>query len=260
MSEESNEGSAALGIDDETPELYALVELTSLEAIAFVKRAPLEQVLLWGVIFGMDGRQTKRLDQITSLEQLQYLYWNTTQTAPSDSLETLTAQCAELAINLPEDTTSVEDLRSQIPPELLKSLGQNKGASEMGQGGKEVSPKGGKKGKAAAAAGAEGGEAAKEVKEAKPKKEKDPNGRPGEGTSTRKVWDIADELAKKNNDVTPTRAAVIEAATAAGVNKATAGVQYGAWFKGMKRTPAPAPPKEEKVAEGGAAAGETAAE
>lgn len=261
MTESSDKNeSAALGIDDETPELYALVDMTTVDGITILKRAPLDRLVLWGVIFGMEGRQTKRLDLITSLEHLQYLYWNTTQIAPSEDLQTLKTQCAQLANNMPEDTTSEVDLRSRIPVELLQSLGNQKGDLKMGQGastegalekGKKSSKKAAKN--AAPAEGATDGAASAETKA--PKKEKDPTGRPGEGTSTRKVWDIADQLAASNNNVTPTRAAVIEAAVKAGVNKATAGVQYGAWFKGMNRTPAPVPVKEEKKTEAPAAGG-----
>lgn len=258
---ESNNESAALGINDDAPELYALVDLTTLEGVTFVKRAPLESVMLWGVILGTEGRQIKRLDSITDLEQLQYLYWNTTQVAPADDLQTLKKQLAELANNLPEDTTSVEELRSRVPPELLNSDGHLKGEL-MAQGsqvegtlekGSKAKGKGSKKKATEAATAGDGTTAA--PAEAKVKKEKDPTGRPGEGTATRKVWDIADSLVlQSGNNTTPTRKAVIEAAIAAGVNKATAGVQYGAWLKGMNRPPAPEPVKTSTPAEGQAAA------
>lgn len=263
MSEGStdNDKSVALGINDDPPELFALVDLTTLEGVTFIKRAPLENVLLWGIILGTEGRQIKRLDLIDDLEQLQYLFWNTAQIAPADDLQTLKKQLAELANNLPEDTTSVEELRSRVPSELLDSSGHLKENSIMGQGSNTagaIEKTGGKKkgSKKAAAtketAGTDGQAAAAETKT---KKEKDPTGRPGEGTSTRKVWDIADSLVLQSGaNTTPTRKAVIDAAVAAGVNKATAGVQYGAWMKGMNRAPAPEPVKPAAPAEGQQAA------
>lgn len=251
MSESVTNESGALGLNEDAPEQFALVDVTTLDGVTFVKRAPLENILLWGKVLGMDGRQTKRLDLITDIEQLQYLYWNTTQLPPSEYFDTLKSECAKLATNVPIDLTSVEDLRSRIPAELLNSIDASIKEIQMGQGSVtegtiEKGKKGGKKAakEAAVAAEAGNGTQAAAAKEVAPKKEKDPTGRPGEGTSTRKVWDIADSLAlQSGNNTTPTRKAVIDAAVAAGVNKATAGVQYGAWFKGMNRAPAPEPPK-----------------
>lgn len=227
--------------------MYTLVDMSTVEGIAFLVRAPLKNILLWAKIFGMQDKVTKRLDLITTVEQLQFLFWNSTQQPPPDDLETLVVKCAELSTRLPVNETSVEELEAQIPPELLKSAGQKRKEEEiaMGQGGKEVAPKGGKKAAAEKAPKAE-----KAVKEAKPKREKDPTGRPSAGTATGKVWEICDGLAKANKNVTPTRKEAIAACEAEGINPATAGVQYGAWFRGMERTPAPVvakPVKEPKA-------------
>ncbi len=237
-----------LNPDSEPPVFYALVDVTAMEKIGFVLRAPLVEIQLWSKILGADGRLTKRLDMISDVEQLQYLYWNTTQKPPANELEALKTACAELANNVPIDTTLVDDLKLRLPADVV-SQGQTE-EENMGQGGTEKSlEKGG--GEEAAAGKKKGGKKAAAKKEEKVKKVKDPTGRPSEGTQTRKVWDIADKLAAANDNVTPTRAAVVEASVKAGVNKATAGVQYGAWFKGMQRTPAPKPVKEEKKTEGG---------
>lgn len=242
--------------------LVALVDLTGgNEGAAFLKRAPVDNSVIrwWELLFQSQGKVTRRLGDITETEPLQYLIWNTTKTPPPDDLETAKAQCAALANNLEVDQTTVDMIKSQISPEFLATLnaeGEKKmaqgsateGTLEKPSGKKGGSKKGGKK-KAdappAESAPADGQSAAAPAA----KKEKDPTGRPGEGTQTRKVWDIADSLAAANNNVTPTRAAVIEAAVKAGVNKATAGVQYGHWFKGMKRTPPPEPVKPEASAE-----------
>lgn len=263
MSESVTKESGALGLDDDAPEQFALVDITTLEGIVFVKRAPLENIHLWGIVLGMEGRQTKRLDLITDLEQLQYLFWNTSQQPPSDTFDIVKAECAKLATNVAVDLTSVEALRSQIPTELLNSIGASqkgdtKLATENGPIEKPGAKGKGKGKKVAAAAGTEGDGAAAPA-EAKVAKVKDPTGRPGEGTSTRKVWDIADSLVlQSGNNTTPTRKAVIDAAVAAGVNKATAGVQYGAWMKGLNRAPAPEPPKPAAPAEAAAGATEAA--
>lgn len=244
MSEEKVQGLSP----DSEPVLYALVDVTEEEGFAFVKRAPIAEIVLWGKIFGMEGRVTKRLDLLT-LEQLQYLYWNLTQTPPGEDQDVLFAQCEELSTQVPVDETSAEELRSRIPLEVLRpaSTKRREEAIDMGQGSTKGSlEKGEKKGSKKAATE----KAEKAPKEAKVKKEKDPTGRPSPGTSTGKVWEIADSLIGKG-DVTPARAVVVAACVENGINPATAGVQYGAWLKGMKRSPAPkvekpAPEKVEK--------------
>ena len=81
---------------------------------------------------------------------------------------------------------------------------------------------------------------------AKPKVERDiKNGvtRPKDGTKTGTVWSIADAQSKKLKAPAP-RAAVLEEATAAKINPATAATQYGLWrkYNGLegKGTPADA--------------------
>jgi hypothetical protein len=58
-----------------------------------------------------------------------------------------------------------------------------------------------------------------------------PGGRPAAGTSTGKVWDIADKLAKGVKDVASKefRTKVVEACVKEGINQSTAGVQFGKW-------------------------------
>src|SRR5260370_34838722 len=108
----------------ELSELYALVDVTSIDATVFLKRAPILEITLWGKIYSLSGKFTKRLDLITDLDTLQYLYWNTTETPPADDPDTVKAKCEELANKLEVDTTSAEELTSRIPPEMLKTNGQ----------------------------------------------------------------------------------------------------------------------------------------
>jgi len=242
--------------DQEKPaQLFALVDVSSTENASFLKRASLKDILVWQKYFVAEGKAVKRLDLIHDLETLQYLFWNTTQTAPADTIEALVSACAELANQVPvDDTTSMEELLNQLPANGGSADVTNLEEGEtvtMGQGAKTEGTleKGSAKKKTSAKKpAADAAETTKPAAEAKPKKEKDPTGRPSEGTATRKVWDIADKLAEAQGH-TPTRGDVIDASVKAGVNKATAGVQYGAWMKGMKRDPAPKPVKEVEAAE-----------
>ena len=71
-------------------------------------------------------------------------------------------------------------------------------------------------------------------KEKAPKKPKAPqqNGvsRPGEGTSTGKVWGFADSLSAKEGKPA-SRKAVLEMCATEGINPSTAATQYGRWRK-----------------------------
>ena len=58
----------------------------------------------------------------------------------------------------------------------------------------------------------------------------DKNGYPAEGSKTRQVWDIADDISRATQQPAQ-RPAVVEKAVAAGINKSTASVQYGAWAR-----------------------------
>lgn len=89
---------------------------------------------------------------------------------------------------------------------------------------------------AAEAAGKKPTKAKKEKKEAAPKPEKIPaivqNGisRPKADTATGKVWEIADaESTKKGGPAA--RKEVLDVASEAGINAATAATQYGRWRK-----------------------------
>jgi hypothetical protein len=90
---------------------------------------------------------------------------------------------------------------------------------------------------ATAPAEGSGGKAAKAEKPAKPAREK-ANGvtRPSAGTSTGKVWEIADSISAKENRPA-TRAEVVAAGAEAGLNPATVTTQFGQWrrFYGIKK-------------------------
>lgn len=81
--------------------------------------------------------------------------------------------------------------------------------------------------------------------------------RPGVGTATGRIWEIADTVSAQLKAPAP-RSDVMKQAEAEGINKATAATQYGKWrkFNGLKAEPkapkeakpeaAPAAPKEAK--------------
>lgn len=71
--------------------------------------------------------------------------------------------------------------------------------------------------------------------------------RPGAGTSTGRVWEIADQLSQQLGQPVP-RGDVMKAGLAEGLNQATIATQYGRWrkFYGLgKATPATAAATED---------------
>lgn len=92
-----------------------------------------------------------------------------------------------------------------------------------------------------------------------PKIEQNGVSRPGAGTATARIWEIADAQSAAKNAPT-SRAEVLKAAEAEGINVTTAATQFGRWckFNGVKAAPKePKPAKEKKVK--GAKAAEVAA-
>lgn len=63
-----------------------------------------------------------------------------------------------------------------------------------------------------------------------PKIEQNGISRPGAGTATGKVWEIADSISQATGKPA-SRKSVLEDAQAAGINPATAATQYGRWRK-----------------------------
>ena len=68
--------------------------------------------------------------------------------------------------------------------------------------------------------------------------------RPAPGTSTARVWEIADEISAKAK-APASRADVLKVAEAAGLNTSTCATQYGRWrvFNGLKGTDIQGAPK-----------------
>ena len=87
--------------------------------------------------------------------------------------------------------------------------------------------------------------------------------RPGVGTTTGRIWEIADTVSAQLKAPAP-RADVMKQAEAEGINKATAATQYGKWckFNGLKaelKAPKEDKPKTEKAPKAPKAKKETAA-
>ena len=114
--------------------------------------------------------------------------------------------------------------------------------------------------------------AAPEVKEPKaPKIEQNGVARPGAGTTTERIWVIADEISTSAGAAAK-RADVLAKAESEGINITTAATQFGRWckFHGIKAAPkapvddaepkAPKAPKAKKAKAEAAPAEEVAAE
>lgn len=84
-----------------------------------------------------------------------------------------------------------------------------------------------------------------ETKPKAPKIEQNGVTRPKDGTTTGRVWAIADEISAKNG-VPAERGDVIAAGKAEGINEATIATQHGKWrkFHGLKKLPKKAQPAE----------------
>jgi hypothetical protein len=83
--------------------------------------------------------------------------------------------------------------------------------------------------------------------------------RPKDGTTTGRVWAIADEISAKNGSPAD-RKSVIDQVVAEGINASTGATQYGKWrkFHGLVGDAAPGKaPKAETPAEAPAEGGET---
>lgn len=100
-------------------------------------------------------------------------------------------------------------------------------------------------------------EAAKAAKEAAKIVRAVANGvtRPADGTSTARIWQIADEISAKAK-APASRADVLKVAEAEGLNGATCATQYGRWrvFNGLKGVDIQGKPKADPATQGDPAA------
>jgi len=194
--------------------MNVLIDVTNLR---FVKAAEtVQQLVLWAEILGLDDRyyvtgdENKHFSRFT-LAELRELYGKRTGAELSsgyDYAATLRA-VADLARGVEVDATPYDALlarygkpypQAQIP------------ASAVGR----------------APATAANGDAS--TKPAREKAASSEPTRPKAGTSTGKVWDIADDLTQKLGRKA-TRPEVVSACEVEGINASTASTQYGKWAK-----------------------------
>lgn len=136
----------------------------------------------------LEGRSFAKLEKLP----LQYLYWTTFQEAPSEDYPTLLADCARAFETLPVDATPLRELEAEVArlfPNTPATTALSKG-SPKAEGGSPSAPK--------------------------------------TGSTTGRVWAIADTLWQSNGTM-PDRKAVMAACEAEGINPSTASTQYGKW-------------------------------
>lgn len=128
-----------------------------------------------------------------------------------------------------EDETAQETLNTVLEASEAGNDFEVEGEAPAAASKKKAAKKPAKKAAKKAAKPASKKAAAK--KPAGKKKEATGDGRPRAGTSTGKVWDVCDKLQKKytKKNKTVPRKEVVAACVEEGVNKSTAGVQFGKW-------------------------------
>ena len=198
------------------PDLYMVIDVTDLPNTRILYVATLQAAAALGRIRKADNREViappieGRSFAKLSQEQLQYLFWNTTQTAPSDNYETLCRDMLAAAEALPVDTTPLEDLEREVQrlyPDDATTASLPKA----------------------------------EKKAREPRAPGEPHERPKATSTTGRVWEIADAqiaalcpgISPANVDWKALRTVIVAACEAEGINKATAATQYSK-FKASK--------------------------
>lgn len=186
--------------------LYMLIDVTTPEGTKILRVAPLRHVQLYGAIERangktviappLEGRGFSKFD----VQQMQYIYWNLTQQVPPNDYAELVKGCLEAASKIPLDPTPLSHLEREVA--RLYPDGETFGAG----------PK----------------EAASRIERHK-REDAGVSARPKEGSSTGRVWAIADEMS--TTSAAADRKAVIAACEAAGINTATASTQFSKWLK-----------------------------
>lgn len=192
--------------------LYMIIDLTTLADVKVLKVGSMRRVQLLGALRAAEGRKViappvegRGFSKLT-MEQLQYLYWNTFGRAPlefKDMVPELLDHVNQLE-PCDEHIPSLEYLVSQLEPGVTKALDEN---------GNPIP------------------EAPKAVV------------RPKGTTTTGIIWTICDEVLQELNggvipaDWKPIRTEAAKRCEAEGFHTGTFGVQYGKW-KNNKITPA----------------------
>lgn len=180
---------------------YMLIDVTKVEETRVLLVAPLREVQLHGRIFEAKGRKViappvegrgfSKLDALS----MQYLWWNHTQTPPSEDYATQLNAVLAMVQALPVDPTPEDELAMEV-----RRLFPDE-------------PTG-----------------AKSTQSSEPKAPKVPGAppeAPKAGSTTGKVWEIATRICPPGAAID--RTAIIAACKEAGINEATAATQYSKW-------------------------------
>lgn len=225
---------------------YLVIDVTTVEETKLLNVAPVRSAELYGRIYKAQGRNViapplegkglSRLDQM----QLSYLLWNTWQLTPPNDYGELLALVKYHAEQYPVDDTPLDSLQAyaddvcpQEPEDATES-----GALAGTVADAPVKKTRAKKATAEAKTAQEPTEA--KVKAVKPSKvtaakvEATPAGVPKSGTTTGRVWEIADTMRSQSRGDYPDRKEVLAKCEHEGINPSTASTQYAKWLKYRK--------------------------
>ncbi len=186
------------------PSLFMVIDITKVEETRIRFIATNERAVLLGKLYQaehpgrkciapqLQGRGFSQLDKLA----LQYLFWNTFNKTPNENYEQLLADCLTESKNLQVNQTEIAGLQASLSL-FSNTLSSNDKPS-------------------------------KDKPEKAPKSE---NSAPKATSTCGVVWDIAEKLFVKNNNVIPERKAVIDACVEEGLHPATASTQFAKWKK-----------------------------
>ncbi len=179
-------------------QLYMVIDTTVVEETKILYVAEIRPAMLWGRLLSdkgrkviapaIEGRGFTKLPQLA----LQYLFWNTFGTTPSDNYAQLVQDCVIHAKLMAVDQTDLNWLEREAEKIEVK---QSAEAPRIGDDGLAVPI------------------------------------RPRTAGATQQVWEIADKLCGPTPEDMPERKAIIDACIAQGINPATASTQYSKWKK-----------------------------
>ncbi len=203
---------------EQVAERYMLIDTTNgPHGFRIIKVATIREIQLHGRLEKAQGRSVVgpaiagRSFAAFTLEELQYLFWNTFKATPSDDYSVLIQECLARAQALESDPTDLKELEYSCSklevPEGETLDGETKPAKKS--------------------------RAPKEPKT--PKTPKDPSGRPASTSTTGLVWALADECHAKVAggmiDWKVLGKTIKDRCEKEGINKGTVGVQFGKWKK-----------------------------
>lgn len=224
---------------------FLVIDVTTVEETKLLNVAPVRSAELYGRIYKaqgrnviappLDGKGLSRLDQM----QLSYLLWNTWSITPPNDYGELLALVKHHAEEYPVDDTPLDSLQAYAddvcPQEvedatasgaLAGTVADEKPAKKT-RAKKATEPK-----PVAEPTEPKPPKAAKAVKA--PTVSATPAGVPKSGTTTGRVWEIADTMRSQARGDYPDRKEVLAKCEHEGINPSTASTQYAKWLKHRK--------------------------